>query len=82
METITICTIFGAFILLSYTLGLRNGQKLSNHQEVKMPNVNIPKKIKEYQQSKEEEKEQRKLNKILNNIEKYDGTSIGQEEVE
>ena len=61
METIIICTIFGAFIIISYTFGLKNGQKLSNNKNIDMPFINIPKKIKEYQESKDIKQEQQQL---------------------
>ena len=38
METIALLFLFGIFIILSYTLGLKNGQKLKNNEEIKMPN--------------------------------------------
>ena len=82
METIIICTIFGAFIIISYTFGLKNGQKLSNNKNIDMPFINIPKKIKEYQESKDIKQEQQQLGALLRNIERYDGSGIGQEDIE
>ena len=37
METIALLFLFGIFIILSYTLGLKNGQKLKNNEEIKIP---------------------------------------------
>lgn len=81
MELIISSTLFGVFIILSYTLGLKNGHKLSNNKSINMPSLNIPKKIREYKNSKEEQKEQERLETILQNIERYDGSEIGQEVV-
>ena len=36
METIALLFLFGAFIILSYTLGLKYGQKLQNNVEIKI----------------------------------------------
>ena len=40
METIALLFLFGIFIILSYTLGLKNGQKLKNEEEIKIPEIN------------------------------------------
>ena len=40
METIALLFLFGVFIILAYTLGLRNGQKLKNNEEIKIPEIN------------------------------------------
>ena len=37
METIILCALFGLFNIVSYTLGLKNGQKLKNEQKIEMP---------------------------------------------
>ena len=37
METIILCTLFGLFNIVSYTLGLKNGQKLKNEEKIEMP---------------------------------------------
>lgn len=36
METIILCTLFGLFNIVSYTLGLKNGQKLKNEEKIEM----------------------------------------------
>ena len=37
METIILCTLFGLFVIVAYTLGLKNGQKLKNEEKIEMP---------------------------------------------
>lgn len=39
IETIILCTIFGVFILLAYTLGLKNGQRLKENKPIELPKV-------------------------------------------
>lgn len=84
MEIIISNVIIGIFILLAYTLGLKNGQKLSNNENIELPKNPI-KEYKENKISRELEKEQNeditRLNNILKNIDSYDGTSDGQEEI-
>ena len=79
MIEIILCTIFGIFILFSYTLGLKNGQKLANKEAIKaIPNLELPRK---YEEEEVFDKEQQQLMQVLANVEAYDGTSKGQMEV-
>ena len=84
MEIIISNVINGIFILLAYTLGLKNGQKLSKNENIEL-HKNPIKEYKENKISRELEKEQNeditRLNNILKNIDSYDGTSDGQEEI-
>ena len=81
MEIALICTIFGVFSCISFFLGAKVGQKVSNNQEIKLPTLNPAKKVKEMLQEKENKKEEERMETILQNIENYDGTDIGQLEV-
>jgi hypothetical protein len=81
METIFICTIFGVFILLSYTIGLKNGQKIVNKEPIELPNINPVEKVKEKHIEKKQQEELDKFNSILSNIDNYDGTGAYQKEV-
>ena len=81
LETIVLCTVFGVFILLSYTLGLRNGQKLSKNEEVKMPEINPITIVNNEKQKYEERKKQDALEVMLDNIENYDPSGIGQNDI-
>ena len=81
IETIILCTIFGAFILIAYTLGLKNGQKLSNNKEVTMPELNPVRAIQNEIEIHEEKKRQEQVDIMMANIDNYDGTSIGQQNI-
>ena len=37
METTVLCALFGLFVIIAYTLGLKNGQKLKNEEKIEMP---------------------------------------------
>ena len=80
-EVIAICTMFGAFILLSYTLGLKNGQKLSKSEEITLPQLNPVKIIQSEIETHEERKKQDQLDIMMSNIDNYDGTGIGQKNI-
>ena len=73
LEVILFCTIFGLFILASYTLGLRNGQKLAKKEEITIPNINPVNAINKQIEIKEEKKEQEEWDKYIEAIEAYDG---------
>jgi hypothetical protein len=62
-------------------VGAKIGQTTKKGEKVELPNINPMKAIRETQARKEVEKKQDKLETILRNIERYDGTSRGQEEV-
>lgn len=80
-EVIVICTVFGVFILLSYTLGLKNGQKLSKNEDITMPELNPIKAIQNEIETHEERKKQDQLDIMMSNIDNYDGTGIGQKNI-
>lgn len=82
METIFICIIFGVFILVAYTLGLKNGQKIAKSEPIELPKVeNQIEKINQKKIEKEYQKEIDKINIIYENIGNYDGTGANQKEV-
>ena len=80
-ESILLCTIFGVFILVAYSLGLKNEQRLSKNEEVVVPNVNPIKVITEEQEKHEEKKKQQAYEIMMSNIDNYDGTGLGQKDI-
>ena len=80
-DTIIICTIFGVFLMLSFILGAKIGQKVVKGEEVKIELPNPIKKINEHKEMKEAERVQDELDIIAENIDNYDGTGLGQKEI-
>lgn len=80
MEALLIA-IVGTLCIVCFLIGTKVGQKVSNGEAVELPSVNPLKAIREHQNKKEAEKEQSKIETIMQNIEKYDGTARGQEDV-
>lgn len=71
-------------IIIAYTIGLINGQKIKKEEKIIMPNpiqVLKEKKI-EKELISETKDEQEKINIMLYNIDSYDGTGIGQKEIQ
>ena len=81
METIALLFLFGIFIILAYTLGLKNGQKLKNNEEIKMPEVNPIKIVRNEIDAFEQRKKQDIYDTIMANIDNYDGTGLGQKDI-
>lgn len=81
METIALLFLFGIFIILSYTLGLKNGQKLKNNEEIKIPEINPVKIVKNEIETFEQKKKQDAYDTMMANIDNYDGTGLGQKDI-
>ena len=79
METIFTCTIFGVFILIAYTLGLRNGQKIVKQERIELPNIVKP--IQDVIDTKKEKKVVSEYLKLFDNIENYDKPGYIQKDV-
>ena len=81
METIALLFLFGVFIILAYTLGLKNGQKLKNNEEIKIPEINPVKIVRNEIETFEQKKKQDAYDTMMANIENYDGTGLGQKDI-
>ena len=81
METIALLFLFGIFIILSYTLGLKNGQKLKNDEEIKIPEINPVKIVRNEIEIFEQKKKQDAYDTMMANIDNYDGTGLGQKDI-
>ena len=81
METIALLFLFGVFIILAYTLGLKNGQKLKNNEEIKIPEINPVKIVRNEIETFEQKKKQDAYDTMMANIDNYDGTGLGQKDI-
>ena len=81
MEVILNTLVTGALCIVCFIVGARVGQKVSKGEEVKLPTVNPLEVYREKQAKKEAAEEQSRLDVILRNVENYDGTARGQEDV-
>lgn len=80
MEIILIAVV-GALNIACFFIGAKVGQRVSKGEEVKLDIPNPIEAIREHNDKKEAEKEQDCLETIMRNIERYDGTARGQEDV-
>lgn len=74
--------VFGIFIISSFVIGVILGQKLNRNEKIEVNPVKAIEDYKEERQYKKEiQQEQTKLDIMLENIDNYDGTGIGQKNI-
>lgn len=71
----------GALCMACFFLGAKVQQKVSKGEPLELPKVDVSKAIRERQDRKEAEREREKYETIMRNIDNYDGTGRGQEDV-
>lgn len=81
METIILIAIVGTLNVVCFFIGAKVGQTVSKGEAIEMPSVNPIEAIREHNDKKEADREQDRLETIMRNIERYDGSANGQEEV-
>lgn len=80
MEILLVLAV-GAMCIGCFIVGAKVGQQVAKGETVGIPLPDPVKAIKEHKREKEVDRERSKVETILRNIEAYDGTSIGQEDV-
>ena len=78
---ITLILIVGALNIVCFLVGAKVGQMVQKGEKIEIASVNPLKAVEEHRNKKEAEREQDKVNAILHNIEAYDGTGRGQEDI-
>lgn len=80
METILIVLVVGALNIACFFIGAKVGQKVSKGETLTAP-VNPLKASLEKQERQRQQMEQNRIDTIMRNIDRYDGTARGQEDV-
>ena len=80
MDILTVLVV-GALNIVCFFIGAKVGQAVVKGKDLELPSVNPMKAYREMQEKREAEKEQNKLDTILRNVERYDGTEFGQEDI-
>lgn len=80
MEVLLVAVLTASNILC-FVLGAKVGQKVVKGEEIQMPTINPLDAYRKHEAKKEAQREQDKFDTILRNIDNYDGTARGQEEV-
>lgn len=84
MEILTIILIIFVVSTLNvacFYIGAIVGQKVVKGETLEVPNLNPMEAYRAKEEKKEAQKEQDKVEAIMRNIERYDGTPYGQEEI-
>ncbi len=82
METILMIAVVGTLELACFFVGAKVGQAVAKGEKIEAPAVKGPVAlIQAHREAKEAEAEKNRLEVILRNIERYDGTANGQEDV-
>ena len=80
MEVLLIAVV-SALNIVCFFIGAKVGQQAIKGEKIEIPEINPMKAIQERRERKAAEEEQNKIDTIVRNIEKYDGTERGQEDV-
>lgn len=73
--------IVSAFNVLCFVIGAKVGQTVSREEPIELPNLNPIQAIREAHDKREIEREKNRVEKIMQNIDAYDGTSNGQRDI-
>ena len=80
MEVVMILSV-GFVCMAFFLMGAKLGQTVAKGETIVTPTIDPIKAVKEHNAKKEAEMAQHRMNIILSNIENYDGTARGQEDV-
>lgn len=78
---IALSFVVGTLCIVCFFIGAKVGQKVSKGEDIPVPSLNPMKAIREREDRKQAEAEQKRLETLMRNIENYDGTARGQEDV-
>ena len=80
MEILLILTV-GALNVVCFFIGAKVGQKAAKGEDIKLDIPNPVEAIREHKDKKQADKEQERIDIIMQNIENYDGTGRNQKDV-
>lgn len=76
-----ILMVAGALNVACFVIGAKIGQTVIKGEKIEAPTISPIKLVKKHNDEKAAEAEQNKIDAIMRNIESYDGTGRGQEDV-
>lgn len=81
METLALILAIGTLNVVCFFIGANVGSKVAKGEKIETPSINPMEKIRAMQDKKEAQREQDRYDTILQNVENYNGTSMGQRDV-
>lgn len=73
--------VVGALCIACFFVGAKVGQTVSRGETVEMPKIDPMQPIREHKERKQADREQERYDTMLENINRYDGTSSGQKDI-
>ena len=81
LETLILIGSIGLMNVLCFLIGARTGQKVVKGEEITLPSINPIEFAKSYEERRQAEIEEENYNIMLENIESYNGTGLGQRDL-
>ena len=81
MDIAILIATVGVLCIGCFCVGAKVGQMVSKGEEINLPTINPLEAYRQHEAKREAQKEQDKMDTIMRNIENYDGTGRGQEDV-
>ena len=78
---VLLLAVMGAVNVLCFVIGAKVGMAVKKDEEIKLPSVNPVEAVREHRDKREQRAEQDRIDKIMQNIERYDGSPNGQVDV-
>jgi hypothetical protein len=78
---ILLTVVVGTLCIVCFFLGAKLGQTVTRGEKIETPREAVINAVRERKSKKEAEYKQERLDTIMRNIESYDGTANGQEDV-
>lgn len=78
---VLLLAVMAASNIVCFIIGAKVGQAVSKGERIETPAIDPLKAYREHEAKREAQKEQERLDTIMRNIETYDGTGAGQEDV-
>ena len=73
--------VMGAVNILCFVVGAKVGQAVSKGEKIELPKLDPMKAYREHQEKQEVKRKQAEFEAILRNVDSYDGTPYGQEDI-
>ena len=81
METIILILGTGLLNVLCFFVGSKLGQKVAKGDDIELPNLNPMDMVRNHKDKMQARAETERMNVILQNIDNYNGTEVGQREL-
>ena len=78
---VLLLAVMGVVNVLCFVVGAKVGQAVSKGEKIELPHIDPMKAYREHREQKEEDHKRKQFEAILRNVDSYDGTPEGQEDI-